>query len=327
MTDDPTMLIEAIKARLGERAAGSFQLMGEDLALIGVGELRAALDASEAALGQLEPRIRRDVIAEEAAHATEAHAWLVKHNRSVHGRIAGYLALGRRCDFAYPWPVVAILGICQVIAAMNQNRMYAIAGRAAARLGWSRYERIADRSDDVLRRTNRGIFADSVPTVLRVLRAAELERKGRPQIAAAILDGVAAPLWDGELRRLAHLIRDGLAISDERDRFHALAAATLHHFDREQAIFTHHMGGSRTTAPDREGALAIKQIVAPAIERTRRGERRLVFRPYRLPAGFDMRGHAGRVRELGKAFVVSVTADLDDYATARDWVTARFDRR
>lgn len=318
------MLFDALRGRLGPRA-GSFRLMGEDLALVGVAELRAALAASDAALARLAPAARDELLTEEHALAAEAHEWLTRHSRSVNARVIGYLELGKRCDFAYPWPVVAILGIQQVITAMHQNRIYGLAGRAAARLGWGKYERLADRSEDVLRRTNRGIFADSVPTVLRVLRADALRRAGKVAVADALVDGIAAPLWDDELRALARTIADGLAIADAGARFTALAAATLQHFGREQAIFTHHMGVLRDPPPG-EKRPAMREVLAPAIERGR-GGKRLVFRPYRLPPGFDMRDHDARVRELGQAFVASVTRDPDDYRVATAWVVDRLARR
>jgi len=317
------MLIEPLRDRLNDRTAGSFRLMADDLALVGVAELRAALEASDRALAVLPAELRRELLAEETALASEAHEWLVRHDRSVHARVAGYLALGRRCDHVYPWPVVAILGICQVMTAIGQNRLWGIAGQVATRLGRPRYERLADRSEDVLRRTNRGIFVDSVPTVLRVLRADELRRAGRTALATAIADGHAAPLWDDELRRLARVILDGLAVPDPRARFTALAAATLQHFEREQAIFTHHMGSSRATPPDPARAVVVETVPAPVLE-GRPGARRLAFRPYRLPPRFDMRDHAARVRELGAAFVTSVTRDPDDFRVAIEWVERRF---
>jgi hypothetical protein len=317
------MLFDALRGRLGARA-GSFRLMGEDLALVGVDELRAAVAASDAALARLAPAVRDELLAEERALAGEAHRWLTRYNRSVHARLAGYLELGTRCEFAYPWPVVAILGVQQVITAMNQNRVWGLAGRAAARFGWGRYERLADRSEDVLRRTNRGIFADSVPTVLRVLRADALRAEGKVALADALVDGVANPLWDDELRALARVIADGLAIADPGRRFTALAAATLRHFGREQAIFTHHMGVLRDPPPGGKRP-EIRDILGPAIERGR-GGKRLVWKRYPLPPGFDLRDHDARVRELGAAFVTSVTRDPDDYRVATAWVVTRLSR-
>ena len=301
------MLIDALRARLGDPHAPSFRLMGEDLQLLTVGDVHAALAVQATA----DPA----VLAEEAALATEAHGWLRKYNRSMHGRVAGYVELGRRCAFRYPWPIVAILGIVQVMSGMDRARLYGLAGRVASRLGYKFFEQLGDASEDILRRTNRGIFADSVPTVLRALRVAELRRAGNTAVADALADGAAALLWDDECARLCRAIADGLAITGDDAQFRALAATTLHHFDREQAIFSHHM-----SARSRSRKLpAAKAIPAPLVVRGK-----LVFKPFALPPGFDLRDHDARVAAFGQAFVTSVTGTLADYRVAREWVVARF---
>lgn len=306
------MLIDALRARLNDPGASSYQLMGEDLQLLTVDDLRTALAAHDAALP---PALRDELLAEEASLAAEGHRWLRKYNRSLYGRIAGYLELGRRIEFRYPWPIVAILGIVQVIGGMDRARIYGLAGRLASRFGYDSIERLGDGSEDVLRRTNRGIFADSVPTVLRALRAEELVRAGKPALASAIVDGTGAVLWDDESRQLCRAISDGLALADEPARFRALAAATLRHFGREQAIFTHHIASRNRTRK----LPSAKALPAPVIERGA-----LAFRPYPLPAGFDFRDHDTRVAVFGRAFVTSVTGSLGDYRVATDWVIRRF---
>ena len=149
------MLIDALRLRLGAPGASSYQLMGEDLQVLTVEDLRSALAAHDAAIPD---GLRAELLAEEATLAAESHRWLKKYNRSLYGRIAGYVALGQRMEFGYPWPVVAILGIVQVIGGMDRARVYGLAGRVASRLGYPDYERLGDGSEDVLRRTNRGIF-------------------------------------------------------------------------------------------------------------------------------------------------------------------------
>lgn len=80
------------------------------------------------------------------------------------------------------------------------------------------------------------------------------------------------------------VIFDGLALGDARARFTALAATTLAHFGREQAIFTYQMG-TRAADRARRGALPrATSLPAPAIV-----DGELRFRPYPLPAGFDLR--------------------------------------
>jgi len=306
------MLIDALRARLAEPTAPSFRLMGEDLQLL---TLADALDALTAQAAAIPPAVRDELVVEERALAAEAHRWLRKYNRSMHGRVAGYLELGRRCAFRYPWPVVAILGIVQVMSGMDRARLYGLAGRLASRFGYAFFEQLGDASEDILRRTNRGIFADSVPTVLRALRAEELRAAGKRELAAALLDGRAALLWDAASSALCRAIADGLAIVDEGARFAALAEATLRHFDREQAIFTHHIAARSK----RRKLPSAKSLPAPIVDGAK-----LAFKPFRLPPGFDLRDHDARVAAFGAAFVTSVTGSPADYRVATDWVLAKF---
>lgn len=325
-------LIDALRDTLDGDPA-SFRLMGEDLALLTGPHLRAAAAAYDEALARLEPAVRPRFAAEQAALQLRATAWLRRHNRSLLGRISGYLELGRVCRFEYPWPVVAILGICQVMAGLRRNRLQGLAAPLLARLGVPALERLVDRSDDVLRRTNRGIFADSVPTVLLGLRAHELRAAGDVALADALLRGPLPPIFDEHSRDLAIRLGRGLAISDPADRFAALADLTLHHFDREQAIFTHHMGAASADKPSHRGfaatlmrwLTAADSVLAPAVVPGPHG-RRLEFRPYPLPPGFDMRDHHARVAVFGRAFVSSITADIADYRIATQYVLTRFGR-
>jgi hypothetical protein len=325
-------LVDELRVLLGDPTAESFRLMGEDLALLPASCLDAAArayraDRDRAVAAPL--RVRHE--AEWSAMLREAHLWLRRYNRSLHGRVQGYLELGRRCRFAYPWPVVAILGICQVMSGLWRSRVYGLLGELAARAGLTALERLADGTDDVLRRTNRGIFADSMPTVLVALRCVDLRAGGDEALAEAILGGPLPPLMDEQSRALARGVYAGLALADAEARFRALADLTRTHFGREQAIFSHHMGTDRA-APVRRLPSALGRrltepgrVPAPIIEPSGRG-RRVAFRLYRLPAGFDMRDHEARVREFGRAFVDSLTGSLDDYRTAVAYTVARFGR-
>jgi len=328
-TDDKgASLIENLRGALGNAGAASFQLMGEDLSLVTGAALRAAAARYEGELASLSPELRDRFEAEQAAFAREAHHWLKRHNRSLHGRTQGYLELGRRLDFAYPWPVVALLGLCQVISGLDRNHAYGFLGTTAARIplpGLDALAKVIDGVDDVLRRTNRAIFADSVPTVLYALRAHDLRRSGALPLAQALLDGPLPPLFDEESRRLARALYEGLAIEDPAERFARLSALTVEHFSREQAIFSHHM----SFADNRDGSklmarlARVKRVPAPVIERGRGGAR-VVFRDFALPDGFDMRDHEARVEAFGRAFVLSVTGSREDYATAVRYVERRF---
>ncbi len=318
------MLIDALRARLGDPSAPSFRLMGEDLALLTADDVR---DAVEDQLAMIPPELRAELLVEEADLAAESHRWLRKYNRSLYGRIAGYMELGERLDFRYPWPVVAILGIVQVLGGMDRARVYGLVGRAASRvaqlasrLGIERlakldsFEKLGDGSEDVLRRTNRGIFADSVPLVLRALRAEQLWREGKPEIAGGLLEGAAAVLWDSDCTALCTAITEGLVLDEETERFRNLALTTLAHFGREQQIFTHHIASkSRRKLP------SARSLPAPVVDQDQ-----LVWRPYDLPEGFDFRDHEARVEVFSRAFVMSVTGSLADYRVATDWVIAKF---
>lgn len=317
------MLIDALRRRLGDPEAQSFQLLGEDLVALTGSDLWEAARAWQEALGRVPAQHRARADEELTALQGEAHRFLRKYNRSVHTRVAGYVELGRRCRFAYPWPVVAILGIEQVMEGMRHNRVYGLVGEAARRVGWRALAQLTDGSEDVLRRTNRGIFADSLPTVLLGLRAAALRVGGEAALAEALLDGPLPPTFDEECRGLARALYDGLAIADARARFAALSRLTLRHFAREQAIFTHQIGPppSRPQPLLLRRLLAIRAVPAPLVDG---GRVRLA--PFALPRGFDMRDHAARVALFGRAFVESITGSVADYRVAVGHVIARWGR-
>lgn len=317
------MLIDALRRRLGDPDAQSFQLAGEDLIALTGEDLADAARAWQAALERVPVEHRARVDAELGALQHEAHRFLRKYNRSVHARLAGYVEIGRRCQFAYPWPVVAILGIEQVMEGMRHNRVYGLVGEAARRVGWRALAQLTDGSEDVLRRTNRGIFADSLPTVMLALRAAELRRGGEAALAGALLDGPLPPTFDDECRALARALYDGLAIADAHRRFETLARLTVRHFAREQAIFTHQIGPppSRPQPALLRRLLAIRAVPAPVV-----AGGRVRLAPFALPAGFDLRDHAARVSLFGRAFVDAITGSVDDYRVAVAHVVARWGR-
>jgi hypothetical protein len=344
-------LVEELRSLLGDESARSHQLLGEDLALLPGAAVARAGEAYALALERsVAPALRAGFEREQAALLGEAHAMLRRWNRSLHGRVRGYLELARRCRFAYPWPVAAILGICQVLEGMARSRLYGLAGAVAEKLGVRAREALgpglakvgeivtrasragalgllADGGDDALRRTNRGIFADSVPTVLWGLRAGALRAAGDDALAGALLDGPLPPVFDGECRALAAGLAAGLAGAAGPDRFAALAALTRRHFAREQAIFTHHLG-ALPTRPEPwlwRRAAALRALPAPVVERGRGGAR-LVFRPFRLPDGFDLRAHAPRVAALTAAFIDPVVASPASYRVAAEYVVERFGR-
>jgi hypothetical protein len=323
-------IVDSLRSLLNEPEARSFQLAGEDLALIGGPALREAAARYEEELLRTVPAPLREAREEElSAVMGEAHRWLRRYNRALPARVRGYLALGARCRFEYPWPVVAIVGLSAVMTGFSRWRLYGLVGDALARVGAAGLSNFAYTMDDVLLRTNRGIFADSVPTVLLALRAHELRVTGRVDLGDALLAGPLPAIMDEESRAIALAIRDALAIGDGAARFARLAEVTQRHFAREQAIFTYQMGrsgGSRVPRA-RDGVFArvtrVRSVDAPRIVAGRRGLS-LVFRPYALPAGFEMGDHDARVLHFDRAFVQSLTRTLAEYHAAMRYVGKRF---
>jgi hypothetical protein len=317
-------LVGALREIVGDAGTPSFRLMGEDLALLPGASLRRAAALYEEALARDVPKALHTAFElEQASFLRESHAFLRRHNRNMHARVRGYLELARACRFEYPWPVVAILGVCQVMGGIERNHAYGVLGRAARGLGYGDLERLIDGIDDVLRRTNRGIFADSVPTVLFALRCRALREAGQGALADALLRGPAPLLMDEETRAIAGALCDGLVIPNDEARFQTLAELTARHFAREQAIFTHHLGSGRGSRGVLARLTTPRRIPAPIVVQTSRG-RRVVFRPYALPPGFRMTDHDARVEVFRRAFVRSVTADRADYQAAARYAEARF---
>jgi hypothetical protein len=314
---------------LGRQEARSFELMGEGLALLTGPRLGRAAAVYAAELERVPAALRGEFEQEQQRIVAEAHTWLRRYNRSVHTRLRGYLALGRSCGFSYPWPVVAMLGICQVMSGLARSHAYALVGIAARRLRFPALEELAEGTEDVLRRTNRGIFADSVPTVLYALRCAELSAGGRPELAGALLDGPLPPIMDEESRAIARELAARAGEPESPECFRSLAALTREHFAREQQIFTHHIGVGSGRPPDARGLVArlvaLTEVPAPAVVATARG-REFRFRRFRLPPGFDVRDHEARVEAFARAFVDSVTASEEDYRAAVAYVEHRFGR-
>lgn len=319
------MLVHSLRQRLGDNTAASFQLFGDDLALLSGTQLREAAKAYEDALVHSVPEALRPAFErEQAAVLAEAHAFLRRHNRSLRKRIRGYLELGKMMQFQYPWPVVAILGLCQVLDAMTQSRMYGLVGEAAQRVGVPAFAELASNLDDILLRTNRAIFADSIPIVLYALRCHTLRRQGQGELAEALLAGPLPVLFDEDCRTVCRALVAGLEESDPEKQFRTLANLTLVQFGREQKIFSYHLG--RDTGR-RAGLLAklgrMRQVLAPVVLEER-GERKVLFRPFKLPSNFEMRDHDARVKWFGQAFVEAVTKNPADYQAATDYVLRRF---
>lgn len=314
----------SLAERLGLK---SFQLTGAAFPLLGGPELHAAGCEYEEGLRALPAQVRGRYPQVQAEILREAADWLRRYDRSVSRRLAGYLALGRRCHFEYPWPVVAMLGIFAVQGGIARNQVLALWGRLGARAGVATLARISDLSEDILRRTNHGIFADSVPTVLYALSAHALRLRGEAELADALLSGPLPPLFDEESREIMRGLCHGLAVPDPAARFRLLADHTLRHFAREQAIFTHQMGPGRgRPTPPWSWLFRARSVPAPVVVSGKAG-RRTEFRPFPLPADFDLRDHDARVLHFGQAFVLSVTGTREDYQAAVEYVQRRLGTR
>ncbi len=319
-------LLDEVRTILSDSAMPSFRLVGEDLIVLGPDRLRHAADDYDRELARtVPPSLRGALVEEQSAILHEAHTFITRHNTGIHERVRGYVKLARRVELEYPWPVVAILGILEVKRTLSRVHLFGWLGLGAERLGFAKLTRAAERMDDVLRRTNRSIFADSVPTVLYALRCHALAQEGRRELSDVLLSG-PVPVWmDAESKSLAGALVTGLAIQDPERRFAALAELTLRHFGREQAILSHHMGVRPGQPPQQQKASLLgrafeaRSVLAPRI---RNGK--LVLEPYPLPPGFDIRDHDARVRVLGDAFVRSVTRRPEDYRAAAAGVLEMF---
>ncbi len=321
----PSTLTDRIRLHLDDPDASSFQLMGEDLLLISGADLCEAADAYRAELGKLPTELRAEVSEEQRRLLRSANRWLRTYNKNIVLRIQGYMRLARLCHFEYPWPIVAVLGVCTVLDGLQRMRAYGIVGGLARKLTLPQLEGITERIDDILRRTNRGIFADSVPTVLYALRCHELRAQGKAELAEALVHGPLPPTFDEESRQRLLDLYHGLAEPDGAQRFARLSAVTLVHFGREQAIFTHQLG-ERLRGPLAPHASWIDALVSnpKSVRAPRVKKGQLVYEEYKLPRGFDFRDHVRRVEVFGDAFVKSVTRRLPDYQAGITYLAKRF---
>ena len=304
-------LADALRRTLPAADASSFRLAGEELWLVTGADLRRAADEWSLALGRVPTALRPRLEDEHAGLARAAHHWLTMFNGNLEARLRGYAAIGRAFAWELPWPAVAILGVLRVKGGVRQSEAIRLAGLAASEVG-----EIGDWIQDVLRRTNRGIFADSVPCALWALRAATLRASGDAELANVLLEGPLPPAMDDESRRIARGIEAALQLDDGDARFRALAAMTLQQFDREQAVFTAQMGAHREgEGPEWNGLrrwfTRMSSVDAPVVEGGK-----LRSRVYRFPSHFDVRDHRARSQHFAQAFVTSVTGSAADFRVA-----------
>lgn len=315
--------LDQIRERSASPGAASFQLMTEDAWLIGPDH-----DALASFTRGLPASLGARVISTQAQLQLDGHRWCTRFNYGMRRRVQGYLALARACHYEYPWPIVAILGICSVVDGERRATLYGLLGDAAARLGRDGLARTSDRSKDMLRRTNRAIFADSVPTVVYALGCHNLSLDGQPELAQALLDAPLPPLMDETSRRLMRALGHGLQLADPHARFTALAELTLEHFEREQRILSFNLGVRELeSAPEHSSRaqtlvgrlLSTNTTAAPMIR-----DGRVRFEAQALPDGFDLKHHRARVELFGRLYVRSVTGSPSDYRVAVTHVERQF---
>ena len=314
-------LSEALERHLDRADASGFQLAGEGLWLLTGADLRRAAREYDERLATIPLELRARVESEHQAFGVTAWRWLERYNKSLEDRLKGYLAIGRALSFEYPWPVIAVLGVLTVRGGVRQSEGMRLLGAAIPGM-----LEVGDWMQDVLRRTNRGIFADSVPTTLLAVRCHALRESGEAPLAEALLSGPHLPAMDDESQSLARALYQSLAVPNGAARFRALVELTLKQFDREQAIFTAQIGARRGGAipvwPERFARVTrLKSVDAPRIE-----AQALKFRSYPLPAGFDIRNHRARTERFGHAFVTAVTGTIGDYKVAVEEVMKRYGR-
>ncbi|MBX7101461.1 MAG: hypothetical protein K1X89_27345 [Myxococcaceae bacterium] len=313
-------LHRALGKAMAEKDASSHQLSGEALWLLTGADLRRAADEYQAQLSALPPKVRARVEEEHERFAPLAHRWLERFNRSLETRLQGYAAMGSLLAWEYPWPVVAILGVLVVRDGMRRTEALRLIGSAVQPV-----MEVGDWMQDVLRRTNRGIFGDSIPTTLFAVRCHHLRLSGEAEVAQALLDGPLPPAMDEESRALMRGLYDALGLVEGEARFRALAELTFRHFDREQSVFTAQMGAKRSevTAPP-SSFLASQLTKLPFVDAPRIVKGKLRFGTYKLGFDFNVRDHAQRCERFGAAFVRAVTGTSDDYRAATAYVTERF---
>ncbi len=177
---------------------------------------------------------------------------------------------------------------------------------------------------DVFRRTNRAIFADSVPTALLALRCCALRTTGDSELAEALLGGPFLPAMDAESRKLARGLYDALGIARGEERFRALADLTLSHFDREQAVFTAGMGALHSGEAPKWPAIKVRFTRLSSVDAPTARNGKFRFARYDLPKDFDVRDHRARAEHFGRAFVGAITPSVAVYGVAVAEVKRRF---
>jgi hypothetical protein len=312
-------LNHALRRAFEPADASSFRLSSDELWLVTGADLKKAADEYDQAMSKVKPDLRKRLVDEHVELATATWKWLRKFNVSMEERMAGYSALGRAFAWEYPWPAVAVFGTLAMRTGLRQSEALRLAGSAVRPV-----LEVGDWMQDVLRRTTRGVFADSIPAALWALRCHCLRQAGESMVADALLDGPLPPAMDDENLSVMRNLDATLKLENAEQRFSALTDMSMKQFDRDQAVFTGALGSMRngrlpSWEPWRVRFTRMKKVEAPVI----RGEK-LVLEPFALPRDFEVRNHGQRTELFGQAFVSSITGSIKDFKVAVADVSKRF---
>jgi hypothetical protein len=312
-------LTDAMKRSLEPADASSFRLSSDELWLVTGADLKKAADEYEKAMSQVKPDLRKRVVDEHLELATASWKWLRKHNVSLEERLAGYSAMGRAFGWEYPWPAVAVLSTLTLRTGLRRSEAMRAAGLAVRPV-----LEVGDWLQDVLRRSNRGMFADAIPTALWALRCHGLRQKGEGMVAEALLDGPLPPAMDEECRSVIRNLDASLRLESAQERFVALTNMTSKQLDREQAVITAALGSMRngrnpSWEPWRLRFTRMKKVEAPVV----RGGK-VVFEDFALPKEFEVRSHGERLAVFEKAYLKPLTGSIADFKVAAAEVARRF---
>ncbi|NUO53736.1 MAG: hypothetical protein HOV80_33225 [Polyangiaceae bacterium] len=318
------MLIQQLRRVIADPTARSFRVVGDDFHGLTFADLKAAAAEYDDALRVVPSALRETVKSEHEAHAREVQLTLRASSRDVYQRVRGYLAVAQRTGFELVWPTVAALGISQILAGAGAYRLVSLLGEYANALGYDGVSELSAAIDDMVRRANRSIYADSISTSLFALRCVALRRSGRSALADALLAGPPPLTMDEQSWRIVRSIDLAASIDDGKARFTELARIAFDEFEREQAALTYHLDGRLELrgAPDWiQKRLRIQSVTLPVIEGGR-----LSFRKELLPDGFDLTDHRARVEGPGRAFFDAVTQSPEAFRATVAYVVRRFGR-
>jgi hypothetical protein len=312
-------LTDALRRSLEPADTSSFRLSSDELWLVTGADLKKAADEYEQSMGRVKPDLRKRLAEEHLELATACWKWLRRFNISLEERLAGYSAMGRAFGWEYPWPAVAVLSMMTLRRGLRQSEALRLGGLAARPV-----LEVGDWIQDVLRRCNRGMFADGIPTALWALRCHGLRQAGEGMVADALLDGPLPLAMDEECRSVMRNLDASLKLESAAERFTALTQMTAKQLDREQAVVTAHLGAMRngrnpSWEPWRVRFTRMKKVEAPVI----RGGK-VAFETFALPKDFELRNHGQRTEVFGQAFLKPLTGSIADFQIAVAEVARRF---